>query len=165
MAGSQAENGGLTLDETQGLETRRLLEANAGTPGTGSCPRGSAACMTNPRFAPWSQTIGDRKHGHLHDALCARLLRLMPLLQWQYQPAWHTPSWRSTIRDQRLAIAALLADSPSLRHEGATLMMAAYQRARLRAANETRLPEATFPAGCPWTFVQVLDDTCWPDRP
>ena len=98
-------------------------------------------------------------------ALRSRLIvLLMHLLRWQYQLAWQTPSWRYTIRDQRLAIADLLADSPSLRNEGATVMTAAYQRARLRAANETRLPEATFPEVCPWTFAQVLDDTFWPDR-
>ena len=98
-------------------------------------------------------------------ALRSRLIvLLMHLLQWQYQPDWQIPSWRYTIRDQRLAIADLLADSPSLRNEGATVLLAAYQRARLRAANETRLPEATFPAVCPRTFAQVLDDTFWPDR-
>jgi len=44
------------------------------------------------------------------------------------------------------------------------VLTAAYQRARLRAANETRLPEATFLEVCPWTFAQILDDTFWPDR-
>ena len=93
-------------------------------------------------------------------ALRSRLIvLLMHLLQWRYQPDWQTPSWRYTIRDQRLAIADLLADSPSLRNEGATVLTAAYQHARLNAANKTRLPEATFPDMYPWTFSQVLDNT------
>ncbi len=97
-------------------------------------------------------------------ALRSRLLVLLRhLLQWQYQPDWQTPSWRYTMRDQRLAIADLLADSPSLRNEGAAVLTAAYQRARLRAANETRLPEASFPEVSPWTFAQVLADTFWPE--
>jgi|RhiMethySRZTD1v2_1073278.scaffolds.fasta_scaffold231996_2 hypothetical protein len=97
-------------------------------------------------------------------ALRSRLIvLLMHLLQWRYQPDWQIPSWRYTIRDQRLAIADLLADSPSLRNEGATVLKAAYQHARLCAANETRLPEVTFPEGCPWTFGQVLDDSFWSD--
>ena len=96
-------------------------------------------------------------------ALRSRLIvLLMHLLKWQYQPAWQTPSWSFTLRDQRLAITDLLADSPSLRNEGTTVLTAAYQRARLRAANETRLPETTFPEVCPWTFTQVLDETFWP---
>jgi hypothetical protein len=83
-------------------------------------------------------------------ALRSRLMVLpMHLLQWQYQPAWQTPSWRYTIRDQRLAIADLLTYSPSLRNEGATVLTAAYQRTRLCAANEIQLPEATFPDVCP----------------
>jgi uncharacterized protein DUF29 len=98
-------------------------------------------------------------------ALRSRLIvLLMHLLKWRYQPDWQTPSWRYTIRDQQLDVADLLADSASLRNEGATVLTAAYQRARLRAANETRLPEVTFPDICPWTFAQVLDDTFWPDK-
>ena len=63
----------------------------------------------------------------------------------------------------RLAIADLLADSPSLRHGDVTVLTAAYQRARLRGQRDP-LPEATFPEVCPWTFAQVLDDTFWPDK-
>jgi hypothetical protein len=88
----------------------------------------------------------------------------MHLLPWQYQPAWQTPNWRYTIRYQRFALADLLADSLSLCNEGATVLLAAYQRVQLRAANETRLPEATFPEVCPWTFAQVLADVFRPDR-
>ena len=63
-------------------------------------------------------------------ALRSRLIvLLMHLLQWQSQSAWQTPSWRYTIRDQRLAIDDLLADSPSLCNEGATVLTAVYQRA------------------------------------
>jgi hypothetical protein len=74
---------------------------------------------------------------------------LVHLPDAQDQPAWQTPSWRYTIRDQRLAIADLLTYSPSLRNEGATVLTAAYQRTRLCAANEIQLPEATFPDVCP----------------
>lgn len=96
-------------------------------------------------------------------AVRSRLVVLVAhLLKWHYQPDWRTPSWRYTIREQRLAITDLLAESPSLRPAVSTLLAMAYSRARLRAARETRLPEATFPETCPWTGDQALDAGFWP---
>jgi hypothetical protein len=96
-------------------------------------------------------------------AVRSRLVVLVAhLLKWHYQPAWRTPSWRYTIREQRLAITDLLTESLSLRPEASKLLAMAYPRARLRAARETRLPDATFPETCPWTGDQVLDADFWP---
>lgn len=103
----------------------------------------------------------------LRQALRNRLLLLVVhLLKWQYQPERraHGHSWYYTIREQRLAIAELFADNPSLRPMAAEALTAAYPRARLRAARETHLPEATFPVACPWLVAQVLDDEFWPER-
>ena len=60
-------------------------------------------------------------------------------------------------------IAVLLEDSPTLRGEVARLLVRWYPLARLDAADETRLPRATFPATCPWTPAHVLDDDFWPE--
>jgi hypothetical protein len=38
-----------------------------------------------------------------------------------------------------------------------------YRLARLKASDETRLPDALFPQTCPWTVEQILEDTFWPD--
>ena len=97
-------------------------------------------------------------------ALVSRLeVLVMHLLKWHYQPTRRGRSWHGSIREQRLAIAALLAESPNLRPEGSGLLWAVYPRARLRAIRETRLPEATFPETCPWTVAQILDEAFWPE--
>ena len=64
---------------------------------------------------------------------------------------------------QRQKIELLLDDSPSLRREVADRLAYAYPRACLQASNETGLTLATFPAPCPYTAAQVLDDAFFPE--
>jgi hypothetical protein len=33
----------------------------------------------------------------------------------------------------------------------------------LGAARETGLPQAQFPAVCPWSYEQIIDDSFWPE--
>jgi hypothetical protein len=95
----------------------------------------------------------------------SRLRRLvMHLLKWRYQPTRRTPSWRRTIRTQRLEIDDALSDSPSLRPQVPALLQRAYPGACTLAADETGLPLATFPEACPWTVEQVLDEDFWPEE-
>jgi hypothetical protein len=88
---------------------------------------------------------------------------LMHLLKWRYQPNRRSPSWGTTIRDQRDEIEALLADSPSLRPVVGDTLAATYTRARRKAIGETGLPEATFPTDCPFTPDQVLAEDFLPE--
>jgi hypothetical protein len=90
---------------------------------------------------------------------------LVHLLKWPYQPQRRVQgrSWYYTIREQRLAITEILAESPSLRPVGPDLLRSVYLRAQIRAARDTRLPETTFPTHCPWTWEQVRDDHFWPE--
>lgn len=88
---------------------------------------------------------------------------MVHLLKWQYQPDRRAHGHSYTIREQRLAIAELFDDTPSLRPTAAEVLSAAYPRARLRAARDTHLPEATFPSACPWQVTQVLNDDFWPE--
>ena len=81
---------------------------------------------------------------------------LMHLLKWRYQPNRRSPSWATTVRDQRDEIEAILVDSPSLRPVMRDTLSAIYTRARRRAIGETGLPEATFPADCPFTPDEIL---------
>jgi hypothetical protein len=89
---------------------------------------------------------------------------VLHLLKWQYQPSGHLTghSWRSSIRNARAEITVLLEDSPTLGQEVPRLLARWYPLARQDAADETRLPLATFPATCPWTPDQVLDPEFWP---
>jgi hypothetical protein len=107
------------------------------------------------------ESLGARDHRELR----RRLQRLVThLLKWQYQPTRRQTghSWRSTIRTQRQEIAELLEQSPSLRQTVPEALSARYALAREHARDQTHLPLGTFPATCPWTVEQILDDTFWP---
>jgi hypothetical protein len=108
------------------------------------------------------ESLGARDHRELR----RRLQRLVThLLKWQYQPARRQTghSWWSTIRTQRQEIAELLEQSPSLRQTVPEALSARYALAREHASAQTRLPLGTFPATCPWTVEQILDETFWPE--
>ena len=67
------------------------------------------------------------------------------LLKWKYQPGKRTPSWRTTIRDQREELDEVMADSPSLRPYPSQNLPRAYGAARLKAAAETGIDFTLFP--------------------
>jgi hypothetical protein len=71
-------------------------------------------------------------------------------------PHLRSRSWTLPIRGQRLEVAAVLEESPSLRGRAGKILAKAYTIARLAAERETGLPEQTFPADCPWTLDQVM---------
>jgi hypothetical protein len=89
-------------------------------------------------------------------------LLLMHLLKWRYQPNRRSPSWATTVRDQRDEIEAILVDSPSLRPVVRDTLSALYTRAKRKAIGETGLPEAAFPADCPFTPDQILAEDFLP---
>lgn len=96
--------------------------------------------------------------------LRSRLFRLLAhLLKWRFQPSKRTRSWRSTISEQRSEIAALLADSPSLRGELGVALGRAYPMARRQAAEETGQPLTAFPESCPFGLEETLDPDHLPD--
>jgi hypothetical protein len=65
------------------------------------------------------------------------IVLLMHLLKWQYQPEKRSESWRSTITEQRICIEGLLEDSPSLQPLISEVFDDCYQKARLKASDET----------------------------
>jgi hypothetical protein len=71
-------------------------------------------------------------------------------------------SWQTTITYTRAFIERSLEDSPSLKPELFGLATEVYSWARQRAAKETRLPLATFPAEPPWRLEQLQDDEFLP---
>ena len=82
---------------------------------------------------------------------------IMHLLKWKYQPAEHKPGWQSTLIEQRERIHKLIRESPSLREYPAQVVDEEYALARTKAAAETGMSEAAFPARCPFTMGQILD--------
>ncbi len=94
----------------------------------------------------------------------SRLMVLLAhLLKWRFQPDERSASWLSTVREQRDQIESILEDSPSLRPVIAEALTRAYKRARTVAAEETGLPETTFPADCPFTPEQIMAEEFLPE--
>ncbi|MBS1201895.1 MAG: hypothetical protein H6R22_404 [Chromatiaceae bacterium] len=90
---------------------------------------------------------------------------LLHLLKWQFQPLHRSSSWRGAIYNAREDIRALLKESPSLRVCVPELVADRFGIARYNTANETGLPETSFPSDCPYTVQQLMDPDFWPGVP
>ncbi|AFZ58198.1 DUF29 domain-containing protein [Anabaena cylindrica FACHB-243] len=86
------------------------------------------------------------------------IVLLMHLLKWQYQPEKRSESWRSTITEQRICIETLLEDSPSLQPLLAEIFTDCYEKARLKASNETGIKLNLFPNKSPFTLEESLNN-------
>jgi hypothetical protein len=87
------------------------------------------------------------------------------LLKWQYQPAFRGRSWAATIDEQRLSVADVLDDNPSLRRGLEDRVAKAYPRGVLLAVKETDIDRRAFPAACPYTLDQIFDPSFYPGPP
>lgn len=86
----------------------------------------------------------------------SRLVTLLThWLKWDFQADHRTHSWRGTILEQQLELRLLLA-SGTLRNHAAAILPEAFQEARKRAAAETGLPIATFPAESGQSVEELL---------
>ena len=83
------------------------------------------------------------------------IVLLMHLLKWQYQPEKRSESWRSTITEQRICIELLLEDSPSLQPLLIEIFVDCYEKARLKASEETGIKLNFFPKESPFTLEDV----------
>ena len=106
------------------------------------------------------ESMGRNERQRLESRL---VVLLMHLAKWRFQPENRGRSWRLTIREQRLRIAILLRDNPSLRPVLQDIFDDAWPVATLRAQRETGLDEAAFPSPCPWNATDALDDVFWPE--
>ncbi len=99
-------------------------------------------------------------------ALESQLARLIAhLLKWQHQPEQRRlseNSWRATIENARREIRKLLRENPGLKSRLLELFSEAYPQGVDWAVIETNLSRSVFPAACPWSLEQVMDDGFWP---
>jgi len=97
--------------------------------------------------------------------LLSRMQVLMVyLLKHQYQPSRRGKSWRLTINHQRTSIERLLEQSPSLaRLFDAANLAKVYRKAVRDAVIETDLDAHLFPAECPYSLDELLDDDWLPE--
>jgi hypothetical protein len=84
------------------------------------------------------------------------------LLKWQFQPERRSRSWLATIRVQRIDLADLLEDNPSLKPYLEEALGRAYLKGVALAVGETDLPQGIFPVNCPYSLVEVLADRFYP---
>jgi hypothetical protein len=99
------------------------------------------------------ESLGREQFNKLVSAL--RVL-MVHMLKWDYQSSLRSRSWVLSIEEQRLEIADVLADNPGLKPRIGEAIARAYRRARIEAARETGLDEATFPAACPYSFEDIV---------
>ena len=107
------------------------------------------------------ETMGKAEKRELVSRLAVLLAHL---LKWQYQPERRGVSWEVTIGNQRRALVRHLQDNPSLKSRVQEALADAYGDAKGDARAATYLPRETFPASCPWSFEQTMNEDFWPDR-
>jgi hypothetical protein len=106
------------------------------------------------------ESMGKSEKRELESRLAVLFLHL---LKWQFQSERCGASWQATIRVQRHRLERHLEDNPSLKSKLDDTVIYAYRDAVIEAAAETGLPESTFPATCPWSFDQIMDEEFWPE--
>lgn len=107
-------------------------------------------------------SMGRRQRQELRNRLSVLIAHL---LKWQYQPRQRSRSWIATIRIQRLDIADLLEENPSLGSYLEEALSKAYRRGVLLAIQDTLLPDSTFPSDPPYSLDQIRAETFFPGEP
>ncbi|BAU65403.1 hypothetical protein STA3757_27880 [Stanieria sp. NIES-3757] len=90
------------------------------------------------------------------------IILVMHLLKWQYQPNKRSRSWELTIKIQRLDVENLLSDNPSLKPYLKEAISSGYNKAVLKAAQETGLASEVFPSVCPYSWEELTDTNFLP---
>jgi len=108
------------------------------------------------------ESLGKQQRQELRNRL--RVL-IGHLLKWEYQPQHRSRSWLVTIRIQRMDVSELLDENPSLKPYLEEAFQKAYAKGVLLAVGETELPKRTFPADCPYSLTEILDDSFYPGEP
>lgn len=88
---------------------------------------------------------------------------LAHLLRWTRRPDKRSGSRKATMLEQRSAWLDHLADNPILAAQRDGFVAQVYGSALRQTAAATGIAEAHFPASCPWSVDDVLDDGFWPD--
>src|SRR4051812_17358704 len=99
--------------------------------------------------------LGDMARRDRHEGESRLTTLLTHVLKWVHQPDQRSCSWRATIVEQRQELAGLIARGV-LRNHAERILPQAYADAVERAAAETRLATAVFPAECPYSLEQLL---------
>ncbi len=118
----------------------------------------SAADIEN--IAGEIESLGKSQKSELVSRL---IILILHMLKWQFQPKFRGTSWELSIKEQRRRVAIHMRDNPSLKSGLVVAMADAYGVAVVRAQRQAKLMAGVFPARCPYSFAQVMDEDFWPE--
>lgn len=107
-------------------------------------------------------SMGKKERNEIANRL---VVLLAHLLNWQFQPAYRSTSWRSSIIEQRKQIQRQIQSSPSVKPFVPEAVDDAYPDAVDIAVRETLLSPESFPQTCPYAIDRILDFDFYPDEP
>lgn len=108
------------------------------------------------------QSLGKQQRQELRNRLSVLIGHL---LKWQYQSQRRSRSLLATLRIQRLDIAELLKDNPSLKPYLEEALRKAYLKGVELAVGETDLPKRAFPVECSYSLSEIVDYDFYPGEP
>ena len=113
-----------------------------------------------PAIAEEIDDVGEEQYDKLESALRVLMLHL---LKWDHQPSMRSRSWTLTVREQRRRAERQLRKNPGLKSQVEEALEAAYEDARLEAANETGLSLSVFPIRRPFEYAEIMERSIvWP---
>lgn len=110
------------------------------------------------------EDMGKSERREMESRVRTVLMHLLKLEFSRARPARSLRSWEATLRTQRIDLAALLKDNPSLAAKVDEAIPRVYEDAVELAAGETGLPVAAFPASSPYSAEQVRSREFLPRR-
>lgn len=114
------------------------------------------------------EELEDMGKSNLRELRSRFVVLIAHLLKWEYQlkqlknqwEGYTGSSWKGTITEQRIHIAKLLKDNPSLKK----FLSEAITDALKIVIEETGLLESAFPTECLYTIEQLLDKKSYPEN-
>jgi hypothetical protein len=125
-------------------------------------------CVHEADLEHLAEEIEDLGKRDKREVISRLTVLVLHLLKWSF-PAERrytesgTSSWLATIREQRSQLRIVFMQSPSLKGFAHTALPDIYPDAFKRVSAETGIPIKQFPAECPFTFDQVLEDEFLPE--
>ena len=125
--------------------------------------RGDFQAVDWPNLLEELADLGKNNRRALKSLLTRLLEHLLKLTYWQSQRDYNQAGWKKEIRNFRLQIADLLADSPSLKSYLREILAKCYLDARNLLIDETKLDASIFPVEVLASLEEILDQNWLPD--
>ncbi len=125
--------------------------------------RGDFQAVDWPNLLEELADLGKSERRALESLLTRLLEHLLKLTYWQSQRDYNQAGWKKEIRNFRLQIADLLADSPSLKSYLREILAKCYLDARNLLIDETKLDASIFPVEVLASLEEILDQNWLPD--